>query len=163
MKTVFKAPFKKLLAQGLDEHQLAQAICLGITVGMAPLVWGTSLLCILLAFRLRLNQVAVQVANYLAWPLQVLFIYPYFRGGMQLAGEREPMVVEKFSQLLAAGPTTFISALAWNNLWALLAWLLTVPLAAVAIYGFSRLAIRHYRKNSTENSPSPNRFLTTEM
>lgn len=163
MKTVFKEQIRKLLGLGLDQHHLSLAICLGITIGAAPLVWGTSLLCILFAFAFRLNQVAVQCANYLAWPLQIFFFYPYFSSGMKLAGNSEPLNAEQFSGLLAAGPAEFFSALAWNNAWALLAWILTVPLLATATYGISRVAIHFSRDMKTENSSSTNRFLTKTL
>jgi hypothetical protein len=160
MKTVFKERVKKLLGLGLDQHHLSLAACLGVTIGAAPLVWGTSLLCILFAFVFRLNQVAVQCANYLAWPLQILFFYPYFSSGIKLAGNDESIHAEQFSGLLAAGPAEFFTALAGNNVWALLVWLLTAPLIAISSYGITRFLIRFGRNLKTENSSASNRFLT---
>jgi hypothetical protein len=73
------------------------------------------------------------------------------------------MHAEQFSGLLAAGPAEFFTALAWNNVWALLAWLLTAPLIAISIYGISRFMIRFSRNLKTENSSASNRYLTGAM
>jgi uncharacterized protein (DUF2062 family) len=54
--------------------RLAFSLALGMTIGLAPLFWGTTLICGVLAWRLNLNQLAVQMANFACYPLQILLL-----------------------------------------------------------------------------------------
>jgi hypothetical protein len=45
--------------------------------GSLRLIWGTSLICIGCASWLKLNQVVVQLANYLMYPLQIALFIPW--------------------------------------------------------------------------------------
>ena len=40
---------------GLTPQKLALTLCVGTAIGILPLLWGTSLLCLLLAHLLKLN------------------------------------------------------------------------------------------------------------
>ena len=74
-------PLLELLRQGLEPDQLARGLACGLTLGILPLPWGITPLCALVAWRWRLNQVAVQIGNFLAWPLQLGLFIPFFRFG----------------------------------------------------------------------------------
>ncbi len=69
--------WKKLLSQGLSAHQLALAVAVGLTIGVLPTIWGSSLICVLISWRLGLNQLAVQTINYLVYPLQLALFVPF--------------------------------------------------------------------------------------
>jgi uncharacterized protein (DUF2062 family) len=53
---------------------------------MTPLLGISSLLAALIAAMFRLNQVAIQVANWAAYPAQILLFIPYIRAGEWLLG-----------------------------------------------------------------------------
>ncbi|MEI8356154.1 MAG: hypothetical protein WCG31_08710 [Deltaproteobacteria bacterium] len=60
---------KVIAGSGLSPGKLALTICIGSAVGILPLPWGTTLLCVTLAWLLGLNQAALQSLNYLFYPL----------------------------------------------------------------------------------------------
>lgn len=120
-------PLCGLLGGGLAPASLAWALAVGVLIGVMPLVWGTSLLCLGCALLLRLNPLAVQVGNFAAWPLQLLFAYPYLRLGSAWFGIWPGEVAG--SGLLG----TLVRA---NGL-ALVAWALTAPLLLPLLYAAS--------------------------
>lgn len=129
------AVIKSQLVQGLTPHELALALAIGVTVGVMPLVWGTSLLCLILASVLRLNQVVVQIANYLVYPLHFLLYIPYLIGADRLFSPRR--LLPELSQLLAMiknEPGLFFQNFWQVNLFGLGLWLLTTPFICAVIY-----------------------------
>ena len=72
------------LRQGISPRRLALTLALGFAVGCIPLVGVPTALCAVLAFAFRLNQPAIQAANYLAMPFQVALIVPLLRLGSKL-------------------------------------------------------------------------------
>ena len=79
-------PLKAQLTQGVSPVRLAVALALGLTLGTFPVLGTTTALCALAALGLRLNQPAIQVANYLAYPLQLAAYLPLFAAGAALFG-----------------------------------------------------------------------------
>jgi len=90
MANVFKErvikPLKQLLNAGLTPAKMAQALSIGFVLGITPLLGISSLLAVLIAAMFRLNQVAIQVANWAAYPAQILLFIPYIRAGEWLLG-----------------------------------------------------------------------------
>lgn len=72
------------LCQGISPRQLALTLALGCAIGCIPVVGVPTLLCTGLALALRLNLPAIQAANYVVMPLQILLIFPFFRMGAWL-------------------------------------------------------------------------------
>jgi uncharacterized protein (DUF2062 family) len=72
------------LRQGISPRRLALTLVLGFVIGCIPLVGLPTALCAVLAFAFRLNQPAIQAANYLAMPFQVALIVPLLRLGSKL-------------------------------------------------------------------------------
>jgi hypothetical protein len=67
-------PFIKLLCQGLSPERLALSVAVGIAVGVFPIFGTTTMLCAPVAILFRLNIPAVQLVNYLVFPLQILLL-----------------------------------------------------------------------------------------
>ena len=72
------------LRQGMSPRRLALTLALGFVVGCIPVVGLPTALCALIALTFRLNQPAIQAANYLAMPFQVALIVPLVRLGEKL-------------------------------------------------------------------------------
>lgn len=81
------APLVPLLLGGASPRRLAWALTAGAVIGLMPLPWGTSLLCLAAALLLRLKPAAVQLANYAVYPLQILLFLPYFHLGRVWFGD----------------------------------------------------------------------------
>jgi uncharacterized protein (DUF2062 family) len=69
------------LRQGISPRRLALTLALGFAIGCIPLVGVPTILCAALAQAMRLNQPAIQAANYAAMPLQFFLIVPFVRMG----------------------------------------------------------------------------------
>ena len=67
------------LRQGTSPRRLALTLALGFAIGCIPVVGIPTVLCAALAQAMRLNQPAIQAANYAAMPLQLFLIVPFVR------------------------------------------------------------------------------------
>jgi hypothetical protein len=114
-----------VISAGLTPQKLAQTLCIGCALGILPLLWGTTLICLLVAHVLKLNHVVLQTLNYLFYPLQLVLLVPFFKLGTWLFPWRPPLP----SQLLATlmqNPLTSLHLLGWITFKSLAAWLITV-------------------------------------
>lgn len=128
------------LRQGISPRRLALTLALGFAVGCIPVVGIPTVLCAALALALRLNLPAIQMANYIAMPLQLILIVPFVRLGRWLVPTHggpapigfafDPRALLHLPTLnLATHLATSVGDLAGK---ALLAWLL-VAIPAVAL------------------------------
>jgi len=77
-------PLMKFLKQGMSSERLALTVAVGAMIGISPFYGLTTIICVLIALLLRLNQSAIQVANYMVWPLQIALLIPNIRIGETL-------------------------------------------------------------------------------
>ncbi len=123
------------LRQGISPRRLALTLALGFAVGCIPVVGIPTVLCAGLALVLRLNLPAIQMANYVAMPLQLALIVPFVRLGRWLVPPHGGPAFDARTLLhlptlnLATHLATSVGDLAGK---ALLAWLL-VAIPAVAL------------------------------
>jgi hypothetical protein len=113
---------------------LTQTLCIGLAMGVLPLIWGTSLICLWLAHRFRLNHLVLQSVNYLLYPLQIALLIPFCKLGLRLipwGPSLLPDQLSSFTQTNVAGAFSLLLLLTFK---ALLAWLVTVPPLALVIY-----------------------------
>ncbi|MBN2792937.1 MAG: DUF2062 domain-containing protein [Desulfuromonadales bacterium] len=134
----FRALQQQLLVQvrqGLGNRDLALGLALGATLGIMPLVWGTSLLCAVMAAVLRLNQVVVQVANYLVYPIQIMLFLPFLYWGRQLSDSPSTLNdLDGLLRLVRQVPGQFLQQFWQVNLQALVVWLMLSPLIFVVLF-----------------------------
>jgi uncharacterized protein (DUF2062 family) len=119
------------LRQGISPRRLALTLALGFAIGCIPLVGLPTLLCAALAMALKLNLPAIQAANYVVTPLQLLLIAPFVRLGGWLAGYMWRILpnADRFVHLEALGAGAKLISLASQ---ALFAWML-VAIPAVTL------------------------------
>ncbi|WP_062262340.1 DUF2062 domain-containing protein [Endozoicomonas arenosclerae] len=79
-------PVLGLLKQGLTPEALANSLACGAVIAVFPVFGITTGICVLVAAALRLNQVAIQIANYCAYPLQFLLFIPFLKMGEWMFG-----------------------------------------------------------------------------
>ena len=119
------------MSQGISPQRLAVTLSLGFAIGCIPVVGIPTLLCSALALALRLNLPAIQAANYVAMPLQLLLIVPFVRLGGRLLAIGSGRAIEA-GALLHAPPLDMISRMGGLAGQALLAWLLiAIPVVAL--------------------------------
>jgi uncharacterized protein (DUF2062 family) len=149
-----RQPLTDLLRQGLTPEKLACAMALGLTIGMLPCPWGPTILCAIAAHLLRINHVAIQVANYLAWPFQIALIIPFFWIGQKLFPFGEPLSLENLSFSSLQQPLDSLGLFLAADVKAVVAWLLLSPLLYLFVYFlaipiFTRLMKKHPATAST--------------
>ena len=79
-------PLADLLRQGITPEKIALSLAIGICLGVFPVLGSTTALCALAAIVFRLNLPAIQLVNYLVYPLQLALIIPFIRFGEVLFG-----------------------------------------------------------------------------
>ncbi|KAA6459715.1 DUF2062 domain-containing protein [Acidobacteria bacterium AB60] len=122
------------LVQGISPRRLAFTVSIGFVLGCIPVVGVPTALCVVLALVLRLNQPAIQAANYAAMPFQVALIIPFARLGGKLtpAGWQPALNLTTLASALIHSPArmmlhssaSFLGQLGLFALQALVAWLL---------------------------------------
>jgi uncharacterized protein (DUF2062 family) len=134
MRERFKDLISKALSQGISPHQLALTVALGVIIGVLPAVWGSTLICAIIAFLLRLNQTVIQAANYLAYPIQIALYVPFYRIGAKIfpwgPSFSNKALFQGFRNEWSENFLIFIVA----SLKAISAWLIISPLAAILLY-----------------------------
>ncbi len=116
---------QSIMASGLTPRKLALTFCLGTAFGIIPLVWGTSVICFILAHVFRLNHVALQSVNLLLCPVHLALLVPFFKLGSWLFPWGPPVSPHTFPMLIQ-NPGTSLYLLGWITLKSVAAWLVTV-------------------------------------
>jgi uncharacterized protein (DUF2062 family) len=136
-------PVVSLLAQGLAPDTLALSLAVGFVLGLFPIIGATTTLCVLAGSALRLNHVAVQLANLLAYPLQLPLILAFVRLGESLVRAPhvtfDPRVLVRHFQQDAPG---FLREFAFTGLHGILGWSLVAPPLLLALVLLLRPALR---------------------
>ncbi|MCK4701035.1 MAG: DUF2062 domain-containing protein [Bacteroidales bacterium] len=128
-------PLIWLLKQGISPHKLALSVTFGILIGIIPVLGITTVLCAFVACFLRLNMVAIQLANWLVYPLQFLFYIPFLKTGEWIFENPEiPISVTSLVQMIRDDWLLSLQKFALAHLAGAGAWLLiSIPLG-VGIY-----------------------------
>ena len=127
---------------------------MGAVVGVFPVIGTTTGLCVAIALAFRLNQVAIQAANYAVYPLQLALLIPFVRLGEHVTGAaRLPLaltsIVAAFTSDFGHALWTFSTAL----LHAALGWALCAVPACLMLYLVLRPVMTHVAASRAASSP----------
>ena len=134
---------KSMLTEGVNLRKIALCIALGFVLGIFPVLGATSLLCTAAALALRLNLPAIQVVNYMVYPLQLVMLAPFYGAGSWLFKQQESPFISK--NLIDVLQNDFWGSLVnlWDlTLYAMLTWLVMSPLLILLLYSISKPVIR---------------------
>lgn len=124
-------PFLAELRLGATPESLAQATATGAAIGILPFLGLTTFFALVVGRAQKLNPIALQVANYLVTPAQVVLIIPLVRLGEYLTGAP---AMELDPAAIVAGfidsPWAFLKEFGLAGLHGLLGWTVTVPALA---------------------------------
>ncbi len=128
-------PISRQLTQGASPSRLALALAMGLVLGTIPILGATTALCAIAGVALGLNQPAIQVANYAAYPVQLALFVPFFKAGAWLFGAA-PVTFTLADARAALARDVWGTAVVWAgaNLRAVAAWALLAPPVALALY-----------------------------
>ncbi len=138
------APVVALLTQGITPEKIALSLAFGLVLGVFPVLGSTTLLCAAAALIFHLNLPAIQLVNYLVYPLQLFFLIPFIRLG-EILFRAAPLQLS-LTQMLAMAHANLTNAIAtlWRaTLHAVSAWLLIGPPAILFLYFLLSWALRH--------------------
>ena len=136
-----------LLGQGVAPDRLALCVAIGIVIGLVPVLGVSTLLCAVIALVFKLNLPAIQLAQAVMGPLQLLLIVPFVRlGEWMLHAAAQPVSISAGLALMKQGIWHAVIVLKDAIFHASVAWLAVAPFAAYALYKilspvFSRAAI----------------------
>ena len=133
---------RRLCVSGLNPRAAALAVSLGIALGLLPIPWGTSLLCLLIGWFLRLNQPLIQLLNYLCYPLQIALYLPFCKLGCRwFAPDHFALNLPADWRSLVENAGQLAGGLWQANLFGVAAWGCCLPLLLALSYPTTRLAL----------------------
>lgn len=146
-------PVVDLLRQGVTPEKIALSVALGAALGVFPVLGSTTLLCGVAALVFRLNLPTIQLVNYLIYPLQLALLVPFMKAGAWLFGTDEVgLTVSAILEVVRQGVRHAVAALWTVTVQAILAWLLTAPLAALVAYFALRAVLGKWGSRLIERS-----------
>jgi hypothetical protein len=108
---------------------------LGITLGTIPVIGITTIACTLAALALKLNLPVIQLVNYVAYPLQLALIVPYFYLGNLIFSAQRTFDSAMLESILSAGQyKETIMLLIDSTLYSVGAWLIMSPILFALLY-----------------------------
>ena len=118
-------PAVALIKQGVSPEKISLGMACGIILGVFPVLGSTTILCGLAAIIFRLNLPAIQLVNYMVYPLQLVLLIPFFHlGDLSFQVEPLPLSAQEIITLLRSDLWGTIQSF-WNTtLHATVAWLL---------------------------------------
>ena len=145
MKTKIIHSLSKLLKQGLSPVKLSLVIALGITLSIFPVLGATTLICTLVSILFNLNLPAMQLANYAAFPLQVILFFPFLKlGEFILKVSLDPLSKVQLVSAFDEGFFYAIKNLSYYLIVACLGWSLAIiPIFFILLF-FLQVILKKY-------------------
>jgi len=141
-------PIVDLLRQGITPEKIALSIALGAVLGIFPVLGSTTLLCAAAALVLRLNLPAIQVVNFLIYPLQLILFLPFLQMGSRITrAARVTLSMKEVFGMIKSDPWSLIKMLWTASLGAIAIWLVISPLVIAAVYFTIAPVLRRLRQN----------------
>lgn len=128
-------PLIDLLKQGVTVEKMSWSLSFGIVICCFPILGTTSVLCFIAAVIFRLNHIAIQIANYVAYPLQFALLIPFLHFGNKIFGY--PKANLNLSEMMTEfqiDPWLFLESYAGLAGRAVVAWGFVAPLALILFY-----------------------------
>ena len=133
-KKLFQS-LSKLLKQGLSPAKLSLVVALGITLSIFPVLGTTTLICTLVSIFFNLNLPAMQLANYAAFPFQIILFFPFLKLGETVSKvSLDPLSKIQLISTFDEGIFYAIKELSNYLLVACLGWSLTVLPIYIILY-----------------------------
>jgi uncharacterized protein (DUF2062 family) len=142
-------PLLRQLRGGVTPKRLAWSLALGIVIGINPTVGVTTVVVIMLAWVLGLNQIASQIGAHVVAPIHLLLFLPFIELGVHLFHTRRLPMTLKQIERLSHHPLRLFRAI-WQWEWhALVVWgvvaAVALPLLAMAIRRWLVMTLRRHR------------------
>jgi uncharacterized protein (DUF2062 family) len=128
-------PITTLLVQGITPEKIALSLALGAVLAVFPVLGSTTLLCAAAAVLLRLNLPAIQLVNWLMYPMQLALVVPFMRAGAHLFRTSPlPFSVVQMLTMFQHDWLNTLKLLWVSALQAITVWMLCAPIVAALLY-----------------------------
>jgi len=134
---------KSMLKEGMSLRKISFCIALGVALGIFPVLGMTTLLCTIAAFTLRLNLPAIQLVNFMVYPLQIILLAPFYGAGSWLFKQQGGYGVG--TNLIELIQNDFWGSIAslWNvTLYAIFIWMVLCPILILILYALLKSVLR---------------------
>lgn len=131
-----------LLQQNIAPPAFALSISTGMVMGLLPIPWISVLLCIIIAFLFRLNQIATQLANYAAYPVQLVCLYPFSLLGRLFVWPEREFSADFLHNLLQSDAMYIMQHFGAFFAQAIVGWVLLAPVLLLIFYRLILLLLR---------------------
>jgi hypothetical protein len=134
-------PLVTLLKQGMDPSRLALALTAGALIGIFPVLGIATFVCGGVAVLFRLNHPAIQLANYVVFPVQIILFFPFLALGEAVSGNSLGEISQtQLAETFNLGFLPAVGELTQYLMLASLGWTLTlVPLFAILYFALKYL------------------------
>lgn len=145
-------PVLALLRMGASPEKLAWSLAVGLLIGINPILGSTTVLCLAVAFLLRLNIAASQLGNHIVYPLQLVLVIPVIRLASRVF-HTAPMPLSANELLHAARERPLaLSRQLWLWEWhAFILWAIfaaiAIPIIALALTPFLRRLLKRVERH----------------
>jgi uncharacterized protein (DUF2062 family) len=137
-------PVFELLRQGVTPEKLALSLAIGMALGCAPILGVTTILAFGICYATRLNPVAMQLTNYLMYPVQILLLIPFIRVGEWLFHARHLRITSAQIEQMFHSHAKVGLHLLWTAVWhALIVWLVLALITVGILYAIFAPVLRH--------------------
>ena len=145
VKTKIIHSLSKLLRQGLSPVKLSLVIALGISLSIFPILGTTTLICTFISLLFNLNLPAMQLANYAAFPLQVILFFPFLKLGETVSKvSLDPLSKVQLISAFDDGFFCAIEKLSYYLIVACLGWFLVIIPIFCILYLFLCAILKKY-------------------
>ena len=137
----FIRPLVNLLKQGMDPSRLSLALTSGAITGVFPILGIATVVCGGIAAFFRLNHPAIQLANYVVFPMQLVLFFPFLTLGETGTGNSlDEISKTKLVGTFNLGFLPAVEKLTQYFMLASLGWTLAlVPLFAILYFGLKHM------------------------
>jgi uncharacterized protein (DUF2062 family) len=129
------------LKQGIEPSRLSLALTSGAVIGVFPVLGIATVTCTGIAALYRLNLPAIQLANYLVFPMQVILFFPFLYMGEVLTGNSlDDISKTKLLETFDLGFLPAVQELTQYFVLASLGWALAlVPLFVILYFALKKV------------------------
>ena len=137
----FILPLVNLLKQGMDPSRLSLALTSGAIIGVFPILGIATVVCGGIAAFFRLNHPAIQLANYVVFPMQLVLFFPFLTLEETVTGNSlDEISKTKLVETFNLGFLPAVEELTQYFMLASLGWTLAlVPLFAILYFGLKHM------------------------
>ena len=131
-----------MLKSGMGRKQIVLCIVLGFVLGIFPVLGATTVLCTVVATILRLNLPAMQLINYLVYPIQLALLTPFYSAGIWFFNHHVKIDTHQNLVLMLKHDLWGSLPALWDlTLYAIFIWAITCPVLFIILYCLIKPAV----------------------